>query len=1647
MYTHRHLGVEDPPALVSDAPAPMTRDSVGRGARPIGFSLPRDAVTLLIVIIIGGMLLRVLVGGVLLPLSGFRIDVGDFTAWAQRLAERGPGEFYDPSYFSDYPPGYLYVLWLLGSIGRALQPLILGVDITPGLVKLPGILADAGVAVMLFLYSRRFLDGKFGAWSGERLGLIAAAIYLFNPGTVFNSAVWGQVDSVGALAVLVTLYWLARGWTELAAVGATVALLIKFQYAFVIPIVAIVGLKRHLFGRSADPERDGRPDRLRVLTSLAAGVGTLVVLIWPFGLSIWAPSQPTHGLIDRFISAANLYKGLTINAFNLWRNAWSGMGDTITWGCDAPNPPNCVDGAGVAFTLGSMPVSWQLVGAVLFGIAALIAFWQLARRDDPEGLLFGALVLAVAFFALPTRVHERYMFPALALAAPLVLRRWPTSRGWLIAAVAGAAALVLLLDVLPATGLLHPDTTTPVMQILLLAGLMATPLALARWGGAALYALLSLSVFANIYWVYTADWSFVEGPPINPGVAGLPMPRDPLLAVTLFSDTGIVGLSAMIVVILLMLVGWAAAMALAPAARRVAAPAAGPARAVVPGAVAAAAMSPAAAPGADRQTDGASAPTVVALARNPFDRFVAWLQPDRRDPYLRERGRRLDRIDLAVVVGLVLFAFLFRLWRLDTPRAMHFDEVYHARSATEWLTDWQEGWTRDTYEWTHPMLAKYLIAAGIVVADPNKVVAETDTGVPYHALAVAPQRQAEGVVDSIAFGASDGGTITARSVMSGEVVAEWQAGGPVASLAYDPDQARLLVGMSDSGTVITYDLAAFLSVRGERGPPAAGLTIETGLAGVSEIDVPLDQPALLFRGPDGIVETEKATGVELARSELVAGGVGYVPGTTGDAPSGPFVVATDLERNVLVVMDAATLLPDDDINGDPRVESLPSPAVGPIEVRGRGDDAQVWVPVGPLPADNEHPAVRGGITVFDERVQEIDTAPLPGTPSLIGWQPVANIIYIAGFDESSQQPAVWTVQPIGNGGTQSVGFAAFDTTLLSGQPLAMAFDVSDHDQDEDHARLLVSVTAEDGGGSLVQIDAGSNAFAWRLAGIGFGSVLVALIYLLAATMFSRRRIAVLAGIFVAVDGMSYVMSRIGMNDIYVAVFIAAAYLVFWQVWSGRWPRSAWWALPLVGVLIGLAAATKWVGIYAMLGIWILVFARSSLGRFLLVALIAAIAVVMGFGAPWPFLVVALATLALALVVVWVRPIQLELRDLLGLSATIAVLAAVGLAFTLAFNQVPDAREPGNAVELVFSVLARGAQVGWPAYLLLAGSAVLLVIRAVRSLSDPDSDRRWQLPGELGGFQWSWIAACVAVIPLLVYFLAYVPYLELGHPIAGPSAGPGYGWSLDEIHAQMFGYHFGLQAGHPSSSPWWSWPLDLKPVWFYGHDFDQRRIGVIYNGGNPILFWAGVPALLWCGLMAWKRRSLAMVLLVVAFAFQFLPWTRIERATFHYHYLTALMFAMVAVAYVVDEMLRAWTYRPLAIAFLMLAAIVGVLVFPLGSAIAMPDWYINMARSFPPWNYAFQFPNPPQGDRGELIAADSVKLIAGVLVAVSAAAFALYGRELLGRGPTQGDDQQDDAQDHQRYRPQQVGVDVGHVLVDQEPDPQPDQDHAEDHGTA
>jgi hypothetical protein len=1499
----------------------MARGPVGRrGAGVVDLVRRLDAGTILTTILVLGLVLRVFIAGVYLPRSGLANDIGAFTAWGQRLASIGPGAFYEAGYFSDYPPGYLYVLWVLGIAGKALAPLV-GQDATGGLVKIPGILSDVGMAAMLFVICRRW-GGEFiertrlGA-SAERLGIIAAAAYLFNPGVIFESSVWGQVDSVSTLVMLATIYALARGWTEVAAVGAVVALLVKFQAGFLIPIVAIVGIRRHLLGRSSDDEHDGGRDPLRVLTSLAAGFGTLTALLLPFGMLIYAPleggnprglfgilpdADPVRSLIGKLVEAANTYSGLTINAFNLWRNPWSGLGDTLQRGDDTT----------VGLVLGSATLTWQHVGALLFAAVAIIALIQVARRDDLRGILLASLLLAIAFFVLPTRVHERYLFPAVALAAPFLLsgRAWP----WL-------------------------------------------------------YGALSAVLFANMYWAYTEDWSFT-GRIINPGAHGQPMPQDPFLSSTLLSDWG-TWLLAFTAVVVLAIVAWRSArLALTPSRIDV---------------VVTAPMDATARARGPRPEEWADDRWATPERPPSLLPHLSWLARNPADAYLREPIRRLDRRDALLLLALVAFALAFRLWRLDVPRGPHFDEVYHARSGAEWLADWEHGWRRDVYEWTHPMLAKYLIAAGIEVADPNKIVGSSALAGPAPTMAVAPRRASAQRLRSVVFTAGAGSSlIMAADAESGEELARWDAGGPVGALAYDPDAPRLLVGRADDGEVGTYELAGLLASPDGRAPPA-GPPIASGLVGVNQIDVPRDADVILLRGPDGVSVADAATGAVRGRAEGSYGGVAYVRSTAEGTGQ---VAATDVGRNAIVFLDAVTLDVLADADGaETGVVTLEAPLVGPLLARGTGDDQQLLALTGPLPASDEHPATSGSIAALDADVRSVlDVVPLPGAPTLIGRQVVADLVYVAGITPQGEA-ALWPIEPhIDTRGDSSAGLAAFDQTVLPGPALAMAFDVSTESQADDHGRLLVST----GHGMLVRVDAGSNAFAWRLAGVVFGAVLVGLVYLLAATMFGRRRVAVLAAVFVAVDGMSFVMSRIAMNDIFVAAFIVAAYALFWQVWSGRWSRSAWWALPLVGVLIGLAAASKWVGFYALAGLWILVLARSDLGRLLLVALVAFAAVVVGIGSPWPFTVAMLGALAVALAVAHVRPIRFDGNAArLALPATGVTLGGIGLAFALAYDSV-EGRTPRSAVEGLFSVLARGAEAGWPAYLMLAVAGVLLAWRSWASLRDPRSDARWWDPAQMGGFAWSWVGACLVIVPLTVYALTYIPYLQLGHSFA-TSGGPGYGWSIDELHFQMFNYHFGLTAGHASSSPWWSWPLALKPTWFFNGTYDGEQIAVIYNGGNPILFWAGVPAIVACAILAWRRRSPALVLVVAAFAFLLVPWMRVERATFAYHYLTAVVFAMVAVAYLVDELLRRPAWRDLAIGYLALAAVAFVLVFPLGSAWPMPDWYINAARALPPWNYAFQFPDPPQGERAELLTLSGAKLVAGALVAAVAVAWSIYGR--------------------------------------------------------
>ncbi|MER3418907.1 MAG: hypothetical protein C4343_07450, partial [Chloroflexota bacterium] len=179
---------------------------------------------------------------------------------------------------------------------------------------------------------------------------------------------------------------------------------------------------------------------------------------------------------------------------------------------------------------------------------------------------------------------------------------------------------------------------------------------------------------------------------------------------------------------------------------------------------------------------------------------------------------------------------------------------------------------------------------------------------------------------------------------------------------------------------------------------------------------------------------------------------------------------------------------------------------------------------------------------------------------------------------------------------------------------------------------------------------------------------------------------------------------------------------------------------------------------------------------------------------------------------------------------------------------------------------------------------------------------WLRPGAGFGLPLAWVGVCLVAIPLGVYIASYIPWAALdGHQIVSGWP-PGHtGQTLLELTRAMYDYHNNLRATHAASSPWWAWPFDLKPVWFYQGSFAANTAGAIYDHGNLASWWLAVPAVGFAAWQAFVRRSLGLALVVVLFLSLWIPWARIDRATFQYHWYTVLPFALLTLAYFLAEL--------------------------------------------------------------------------------------------------------------------------------------------------
>jgi Gpi18-like mannosyltransferase/predicted membrane-bound dolichyl-phosphate-mannose-protein mannosyltransferase len=327
--------------------------------------------------------------------AGFHNDVAAFESWTLTLRDNPPWQFFAKVSFSEYPPGYFVILWVAAKVYAVLG----GHGATGGLllralVKLPAIAMDLVNAAVVYAIVRRY--ASYG------IALAAAAALALNPVAIYVSAYWGQVDSVSWGFALIAVWCVVRAGDAPGKLMPRLAwawLALAFSILIKPPAATLVPLFLAYPFATSDAAL-----RARRLVATAAGIAAALALALAVGVLFHPSSDVLGWLFGRYAFGSGIYPYNSVNAFNLYalrQPFW--QSDTV---------PLTVFGVHA----GSL-ATWGV--ALVLAATGLIVGRYLQRRDE-RAFLEGAMLCALAFFVLATRMHERYVYGAFLLAMPLL---------------------------------------------------------------------------------------------------------------------------------------------------------------------------------------------------------------------------------------------------------------------------------------------------------------------------------------------------------------------------------------------------------------------------------------------------------------------------------------------------------------------------------------------------------------------------------------------------------------------------------------------------------------------------------------------------------------------------------------------------------------------------------------------------------------------------------------------------------------------------------------------------------------------------------------------------------------------------------------------------------------------------------------------------------------------------------------------------------------------------------------------------------------------------------------------------------------------------------------------------------------------------
>ena len=403
------------------------------GARAFAREHPLATATL----IIGGAA-YVALNGFLFTLGSQPFDMGSQARWSHVTVVDGLTDIYyaaqvatlagvwngTPYHEAVFPynAGMSYYFWGIGELHQLLfghtDPDSQSLHVMIKSFNFAFMIADAVLVYALIRHLKP--EARHLPWVG-------AAMLLLNPSFIFDTAVWGETESVVLFPLLASLLAALKDRPGVAWSMLALAFLSKQTILLAVLIIGVWYLMRFPFRRNVE--------------SFSGALMVVLAIILPFTLSGYPPSiaiDPTLAAlwVHGAAGAESIFQVVSYDAFNVWT--------LVTHVADGASGVERFQFPDHDPSLGSL--SYHRLGSLLLApvVLSLLGFMVWKRKqigEHPEVLLTLLAVLFVAELFLPTRTLSRYFLFATVFAGIGMAGR---ARWAAIAAVVGLTVTSLV---------------------------------------------------------------------------------------------------------------------------------------------------------------------------------------------------------------------------------------------------------------------------------------------------------------------------------------------------------------------------------------------------------------------------------------------------------------------------------------------------------------------------------------------------------------------------------------------------------------------------------------------------------------------------------------------------------------------------------------------------------------------------------------------------------------------------------------------------------------------------------------------------------------------------------------------------------------------------------------------------------------------------------------------------------------------------------------------------------------------------------------------------------------------------------------------------------------------------------------------------